>query len=98
MDDFGFSAELWRWPSQDAWHFVTVPADVSEAIRLSAGPPKSFGSVRVEVVVGGTRWRTSVFPDSGSGTYVLPMKRAVRLAEDLEAGDLVTVTLRLLTG
>jgi hypothetical protein len=95
VDEFGFTGELWRWPSQDAWRFVTVPTELSEAIRLGAGPPRGFGSVRVEVIVGGTCWRTSVFPDAGRGAYVLPMKRAVREAEDLEDGDLVTVTLRL---
>lgn len=96
MELFQFTAELWRWPSQDAWRFVTVPADLAEAIRFSSGPPRGFGSVRVEATVGATVWRTSVFPDSTDGTYVLPMKRAVREAEDLVDGDPVTVSLRLL--
>lgn len=96
MEEFEFTSELWRWPAQDAWRFVTVPADFADAIRLSAGPPRGFGSVRVEATVGGTSWRTSLFPDAGRGTYVLPVKRAVRQAEDLEDGDHVTVALRLL--
>lgn len=96
MELLQFTAELWRWPSQDAWRFVTVPADLAEAIRFSSGPPRGFGSVRVEATVGATVWRTSVFPDSTDGTYVLPMKRAVREAEDLVDGDPVTVSLRLL--
>lgn len=61
---------------------------------MGAGPPRGFGSVRVEATVGGTTWRTSVFPDSRGGSYVLPVKRAVREAEDLDDGDQVTVTLR----
>lgn len=51
--------------------------------------------MRVEARVGGTSWRTSVFPDTGRGTYLLPVKKAVRTAEDLEDGDLVRVVLRL---
>ena len=35
-----------------------------------------------------------MFPDSRGGSYVLPVKRAVREAEDLDDGDQVTVTLR----
>ena len=96
VEEIGFTAELWRWPSQDAWRFVTVPADEAETIRLCSGPPRGFGSVRVEVTVGATSWHTSVFPDATQGTYVLPVKRAVRVAEDLEDGDLVTVRMRLL--
>jgi hypothetical protein len=98
LEELRFASRLWRWPSQDAWRFVTVPAELAEAIRLSSGPPKGFGSVRVEATVGETSWRTSVFPDAALGTYVLPIKRAVRQAEDLEDGDLVAVTLRLLDG
>lgn len=91
-----FSGVLWRWPAQDAWWFVTVPSDLGEVIRFSSGPPKALGSVRVEVTVGATTWRTSVFPDARTGGYVLPVKKAVRLAEDLPDGDLVAVTVCVL--
>lgn len=96
MEDLTFTSPLWRWEAQDAWRFVSVPADLTDAIRLSGGPPRGFGSVRVEATVGATTWRTSVFPDSHRGSYVLPVKKAVRRAEDLDDGDQVTVTLRLL--
>lgn len=92
-----FSAELWRWDAQaDAWYFVTVPEEASEEIRASSGPPRGFGSVRVQVTVGTTTWRTSVFPDKKSGCFVLPVKKAVRRAEDLDDGDTATVALEVL--
>lgn len=94
MEPFTFTSPLWRWPAQDAWRFVTLPEELSETLRFTSGPPRGFGSVRVAVTVGATSWRTSVFPDSDSGCYVLPMKRAVRQAENLEDGDLVTVTVQ----
>ncbi len=56
-------------------------------------PPRGFGSVRVAVEAGGSRWETSVFPDGASGCYVLPIKKAVRVAERVEEGDDLTVTL-----
>jgi hypothetical protein len=98
VEEFTFTAELWRWKAQEAWRFVTLPVEESEVITLVSGPPRGFGSVPVEVLVGATRWRTSVFPDEGGRAYVLPMKKAVRVAEGLEDGDLVTVTLRVLAG
>lgn len=58
---------------------VSLPAEASEEIRdVAAGPRPGFGSLRVRVTVGGSRWATSIFPDSVRGSYVLPIKRAVR--------------------
>lgn len=88
-----FTAELWEWEGKAAWVFVTVPADVSADIREMPRMPRGFGSVRVQVALGGSRWRTSVFPQSKEGTYLLPVKRAVRDAEGVEVGDLVMIDL-----
>jgi hypothetical protein len=41
-------------------------------------------------------WRTSIFPDAGRGCYVLPVKKAVRKAQRIEAGDAADVTVELL--
>ena len=51
--------------------------------------PRGFGSVRVEVTIGATTWRTSIFP--GGQRYALPLKKAVRAAEGIEPGDDVEV-------
>lgn len=96
-EDGRFTAELWRWDAaQDAWFFVTLPPDLSAVVRERPRPRRGFGSVRVEATVGGTTWRTSVFPDSTSGCYVLPVRKAVRRAEDLEEGEPVDVALTVL--
>jgi len=94
-----FESELWLWDARrnDSWTFVTLPAGASEEIReLTAGPRRGFGSVRVRVTVGGSRWATSIFPDSGRSSYVLPVKRAVRTAEKLDVGDVLTLTVEIL--
>ncbi len=98
-----FTAELWLWDARqsDTWTFVTVPPEVCAAIEDAAdalGPRAGFGSVKVQARIGATVWRTSVFPDSGSGCFVLPVKRAVRQANGVEAGDEVDVTLEVVSG
>ncbi len=94
-----FDAQLWLWSARrsDSWTFVSLPPQASEEIReRAAGRSRGFGSLRVRATLGGSTWTTSIFPDSGSGCYVLPVKRAVRSAETLDVGDHAAVTVQLL--
>jgi Domain of unknown function (DUF1905) len=95
-----FDAELWTWDARraDSWTFVSLPAEASAELReLMVGEPRrGFGSMRVRVTVGVTTWTTSIFPGSAGGSYVLPIKRAVRKAEALDVGDIATVTVELI--
>jgi uncharacterized protein DUF1905 len=96
VSTFEFSAQLWQYPGESGWHFISVPADISDDIaHLTAGNRHGFGSVRVTATIGGTTWQTSVFPDSKSGTYLLPVKKPVRKAEQLTAGAAVETRLEL---
>ena len=91
-----FEAELWRWSARpDLWVFASVPDDASAEIRAVPRPRSGFGAVRVAVAVGGSRWSTSVFPESAEGAYVLPVKRSVREAEGLGVGDVARIELAL---
>lgn len=99
MGEHTFRATLWAWEARpDSWVFLTVPPDVSDAIAdgVAGRLPRGFGSVRVEVHVGGSTWRTSVFPSTEEEAYVLPVKRPVRRAEGLDVGDTAEVRLRVL--
>lgn len=90
---FDFTAPLWRWKGDSAWHFVAVPEDAADEIEDLHGGGPGFGAVRVEAEVGSTTWSTSLFPDSARGTYVLPVKKQVRDREGLVEGDDVHVRL-----
>ena len=96
MESWSFEAELWSSEQFAAWAFLTLPAEVGDDVRLLSGPPTGFGSVRVEITLGASTWRTSVFPDKARG-YVLPVKSAVRRREGLELGDRVRIALVLVT-
>jgi hypothetical protein len=93
-----FDAELWIWDARhgDSWTFVSLPVDAAAEIHDIAGASRrGFGSVRVRAAIGGSRWTTSIFPDGQRDTFVLPVKKAVRRAEGVEAGDVATVTIEL---
>jgi hypothetical protein len=91
---FTFKSTIYLWKVDSAWHFLNLNERDSEEIReISAPLRRGFGSVRVDVTIGKTSWRTSIFPDSGVGAYILPIKAAVRKAEGLSVGSKVTVKL-----
>ena len=93
-----FTTELWEMPTTAAaWVFVTLPAEASEAIGSMPRPPRpGFGSLRVRATIGDTTWATSIFPDSKTGCYVLPVKKSVRVTEGIGLGDTVGVTVEVL--
>lgn len=91
---FSFTADLWEHDGPAAWHFVSLPEAVADEIEATYGHlAGGFGSLRVDVTIGTTRWSTSVFPDRKRGTYVLPVKKPVRLAEQLVAGGAARINL-----
>ena len=93
---FRFPAELWLHSGDAGWHFVTLPTDVADEIDdLTSGNRRGFGSVRVTATIGSTTWDTSIFPDTASESFVLPVKKQVRTRENVGAGETVEVTLRL---
>ncbi len=96
MAEYRFTAELWRWQGNAAWHFITVPFDVADEIEEAThGRTGGFGSVKVAVTVGSTSWSTSLFPDNKVESYLLPVKAEVRRREHLEAGSPVHVRLAI---
>jgi hypothetical protein len=92
---WSFSAPVWQW-RDGSWRFVTVPEAISDEVDEAVGDRAGgFGAVRVEVTVGRSVWRTSLFPSAEAGAYVLPVKKAVRVAEGLDDGATARVGIRL---
>ncbi|MFS0887178.1 DUF1905 domain-containing protein [Aeromicrobium sp. 179-A 4D2 NHS] len=94
---YEFESTVWRWRDDGAWHFLTLPDDVSDDIDDRTALKAGFGSVKVEVTIGSSTWRTSIFPSKEARAFVLPVKKAVRVAEGCEDGSRVRVRLRVET-
>ena len=92
--EFGFEGRVWEWRGPAPYHFVSIPAEHADAVNdLAPGITYGWGMVPVEVRLGRTRWRTSLFPKDGG--YVLPLRDSVRGREDVELGDLVNIQLTI---
>lgn len=94
---FHCASKVILWPGEmGAWHFAGIPKEVSTAIKTAYQKPRrGFGAVPVMVTIGSTTWQTSIFPDSRSGCYILPLKAKVRTEENIFADDTVALTLTL---
>jgi hypothetical protein len=90
--DLRFTGDIWYWRGPSPFHFLTVPDEQSAHLHaVSSLVTYGWGMIPVRARIVGTEWQTALFPKDGR--YVLPVKDAVRRAEDLDDGDTVTVHL-----
>ena len=96
MATFKVRSKVVPYPGMAAWFFAYVDKKQAQEIREKHGKVRrGFGSIRVTARIGKTKWKTSIFPDKHSGTYLLPLKAAVRRAEGIDAGDTITLHLEM---
>ncbi len=90
MGAFEVTGEVWEWRGPAPYHFVSVPPELCEDVRDAAAVVSyGWGMVPVALRLGESTWTTSLWPKDGG--YVVPLKDAVRRAERVELGDVVTV-------
>lgn len=89
-----FTGKIWYWRGPAPFYFVTVPAEQSSDIKaVSNLVTYGWGVIPVHARIGGTEWKTSLFPKDG--LYLVPLKDAIRKAEGLAEGDVVTIWLEI---
>lgn len=93
---YDMKAELWLYQGEAAWHFLTLPTKDAEIIKERfAGMKRGWGSLPVTATIGTSSWKTSIFPDKKSGSYLLPVKADVRKKEHLETGELIRFSIEV---
>lgn len=96
MHEFTFQDTLKRYPGSGGFFYLTVGKTIARQLRELYRPNHAgWASLRVEVRVGKTKWRTSIFWNKNI-SYWLFIKAAVRAAERLTRGKKVTALVRLL--
>jgi hypothetical protein len=91
---YSFKATVWLYPGMAGWHFVTLPKDTRDDINFYfAHAKRGWGSLPVNVTIGKTTWKTSIFPDKKADSYLLPLKAEVRKKEIIKEGDSVKFSL-----
>lgn len=87
------TGEVIEWRGPAPHHFVRLADD--DGADLAAMPELSYGwgCIKVTGMLGATTFTTSLIPKDGG--YLLPLKAAVRRAEGVEVGDLVTAEIEI---
>jgi hypothetical protein len=89
--DFQFEGPVVEWRGPAPFYFVAIPEDESADIKLAAQGLEYWGQVPVTVRIGEVTFTTALFPKDGS--YVLPLKDAVRTSAGLDVDDVVAVAM-----
>lgn len=89
-----FEGPIFYWRGPSPFLFVAVPEDLSRDLKaISTSVTYGWGVIPVQVRIGATEWKTSLFPKDGR--YLVPIRVSVQRAEKLEVGDRVFLRLEV---
>ena len=101
---YKIKAKCWLWvglsgSAKGAWHFVTIPPEVSEKIEKKyKNVHGGWGSLPVRAKFGKVLLKTSMFKNKRNKnflTYILPLKKTIRQEVGIQDGDVVDFTLEI---
>ena len=89
-----FQGAMIEWRGPSPFYFVPVPEVQSRKIKaIAAQLTYGWGVIPVLGKIGKTEFSTALIPKGG--LYYLPIKNALRFAEELEVGSEVSVSITL---
>jgi len=91
--EWSFRGRVIEWRGPAPYLFVAMSKAHSEDVKDLARELIYWGQVPVFVTIGGTEFRTALFPKDGR--YLVPIKVAVQRAERIGLGARVAVRLRI---
>ena len=91
--EWHFAGRVIEWRGPAPFYYVAMPPDDAEELKEVARSLIYWGQMPVTATLGDTTFKTALFPKDG--TYLLPLKAAVRRAERVDLGSHVEVSLRV---
>jgi len=92
--EFDFEATIIYWRGPSPFFYAPMPAGpAAELQQVARFVTYGWGCIPVEATIAGVRFTTSLFPKDG--TFLLPLKAAVRRKINVTAGDTVAVEMWL---
>lgn len=92
--EFTQSGQLFEWRGPSPFHFVKISVPISQSIKAEAQLLSyGWGVIPIYGQLGETQFTTSLIPKDGS--YLIPIKDAVRKAEQIELGENIEIRFNL---
>ena len=90
--NFSFTGTIIEWRGPAPFYFIETPARYASEIKaISAEKSYGWGVLHAMVTIKNLTFKTALFPKQG--TYLVPLKNAVRLPLEVAVGDKVKVEL-----
>ncbi|QED23614.1 DUF1905 domain-containing protein [Candidatus Deianiraea vastatrix] len=91
-----FNTTVIKYSTEKAsWYFAPLPLDVAKNIKSLNKSKLGFGSVKVIAIINETQWQTSIFPDSKSSSYILPIKSEIRQKNNITENTTVNIAIEV---
>ena len=95
--ELNFTSEVIYWRGPSPFFFVRVPDAEAIAINeISKQVSYGWGVIPCDIKIGTIEFYTALFPKDGS--YLVPLKKAVRESAAIDLGDSVEVTIQIRSG
>ena len=92
-----FTAEVIYWRGPSPFFFLKTPEKEAIAIKaISNKASYGWGVIPSEVTIGSIEFYTALIPKDGS--YLVPLKKAVRESTRIDLGSKVKVVIRISVG
>lgn len=89
-----FEAVVIEWRGPAPFFYARLPAHAAaEITRVKKLVTYGWGAIPADAVINGVRFTTSLFPKDG--TYLLPLKAAVRKQIGVTVDDVVAVSMQV---
>ena len=93
---YSFKAAPWKYAGAGAWYFVSLPVKMAKEIRTALRQEEEgWGRLKATARIGNSEWKTAIWFDTKSNTYLLPLKAEIRKKEQLDEGKTVKVVVML---
>lgn len=94
MDELQFRAEVIYWRGPAPFFFARIPDEIgAEISKVKKAASYGWGVIPVNATINEVSFQTSLFPKDG--TYLLPIKDAVRRRIGVTADDEVEVAMTI---
>ena len=77
--------------------FTTILAAGALSVVGTVASAATFDFATLAKTIGESTWKTSIFPDKKTNTYLLPVKVAVREKEQIKLSDVVSLSLEIVS-